>query len=39
MKIKNVKNVEKFFKVIDECKGKVELVTDEGAVTIPVGFF
>ena len=30
MKIKNVKNVEKFFKVIDECKGKVELVTDEG---------
>ena len=30
MKIKNVKDVEKFFKVIDECKGKVELVTDEG---------
>lgn len=30
MKIKNVKDIEKFFKVVDECKGKVELVTDEG---------
>ena len=30
MKVKNVKDVEKFFKVIDDCKGKVELVTDEG---------
>ncbi|MCI8505018.1 MAG: polya polymerase [Lachnospiraceae bacterium] len=30
MKVKNVKDVEKLFKVIDECKGKVELVTNEG---------
>ena len=30
MKVKNITDVEKFFKVIDECKGKVELVTDEG---------
>ncbi len=30
MKVKNVKDVEKFFKVIGECKGTVELVTDEG---------
>ena len=30
MKVKNVKDVEKLFKVIDECKGKVELVTIEG---------
>ncbi len=30
MKVKNVKDVEKLFKVIDECKGRVELVTAEG---------
>ena len=30
MKVQNIKDVEKFFKVIDECKGKVELVTGEG---------
>ena len=30
MKIQNIKDVEKFFKVIDSCEGKVELVTDEG---------
>ena len=30
MKLNNVKNVEGFFKVVDECKGKVELVTSEG---------
>ena len=30
MKVKNVKDIDKLFKVIDECKGKVELVTDEG---------
>ena len=30
MKIENVKDVEGFFKVIDECKGRVELVTAEG---------
>ena len=30
MKIQNITNVENFFKVIDECKGKVELVSSEG---------
>ena len=30
MKIQNIDNVEKFFKVIDECKGTVELVSPEG---------
>ena len=30
MKVQNIKDIEKFFKVIDECKGKVELVTGEG---------
>lgn len=30
MKIKNIKNVEGFFKVVDQCKGRVELVTSEG---------
>lgn len=30
MKVQNIKDVDKFFKVIDECVGKVELVTGEG---------
>ena len=30
MKVSNINNIEKFFKAIDECKGKVELVTGEG---------
>ncbi len=30
MKLQNIKNVEAFFKVIDSCKGTVELVTGEG---------
>ena len=30
MKIQNINNVEKFFKVIDSCVGKVELVTGDG---------
>lgn len=30
MKIQNITDVEKFFKVIDSCEGKVELVTGEG---------
>ncbi len=30
MKIKNIKNVEGFFKMIDQCSGSVELVTKEG---------
>ena len=30
MKITNIGNVEQFFEVVDQCKGKVELVTGEG---------
>lgn len=30
MKIQNITNVETFFNIIDECKGPVELVSEEG---------
>ncbi len=30
MKIQNITDIEGFFKVVDRCKGKVELVTGEG---------
>ncbi len=30
MKVQNITNIEKFFKVIDSCSGKVELITGEG---------
>lgn len=30
MKVENIKDIEGFFKTIDSCKGKVELVTGEG---------
>lgn len=30
MKLQNITDVDKFFKVIDECKGTVELVSNEG---------
>lgn len=30
MKIANITDVDVFFKVLDECKGKVELVSPEG---------
>ena len=30
MKLTNIKDVDKFFEVIDQCKGKVYLVTKEG---------
>ena len=30
MKIENIKDVDKFFEVVDSCKGRVELVTGEG---------
>ena len=30
MKVQNITDVEGFFKAIDGCKGKVELVTGEG---------
>ena len=30
MKVQNITNIEKFFQVVDACKGKVELVTGEG---------
>ena len=30
MKVQNITDVDKFFEVIDNCQGKVELVTGEG---------
>ena len=30
MKVQNIKNIDKFFQVVDAWKGKVELVTGEG---------
>ena len=30
MKIKNITDIEGFFKAVDKCNGKVELVTGEG---------
>ncbi|MBQ1525594.1 MAG: polya polymerase [Lachnospiraceae bacterium] len=30
MKVQNITDIEKFFKTVDSCKGKVELVTGEG---------
>ncbi|PKM51795.1 MAG: polya polymerase [Firmicutes bacterium HGW-Firmicutes-7] len=30
MKIKNITDIERFFEVIDRCKGKVELITSDG---------
>lgn len=30
MKLNNVKDLDGFFKMIDKCKGRVELVTTEG---------
>lgn len=30
MKIKNITDIERFFEVVDQCKGKVELVTSDG---------
>lgn len=30
MKVQNIKDIDKFFQAIDECEGKVELVTGEG---------
>ncbi|MBR5376397.1 MAG: polya polymerase [Lachnospiraceae bacterium] len=30
MKVQNIHDIDQFFKVVDQCKGKVELVTGEG---------
>lgn len=30
MKVQNIADIDKFFEVVDSCKGKVELVTGEG---------
>ena len=30
MKVKNITDINKFFDVVDSCKGKVELITGEG---------
>lgn len=30
MKVQNIRNIDKFFRVVDSCVGRVELVTGEG---------
>ena len=30
MKVSNIKDIDKFFSVVDSCEGRVELVTGEG---------
>ncbi|MDO5425375.1 MAG: polya polymerase [Eubacteriales bacterium] len=30
MKVQNITDINKFFEVVDQCKGRVELVTGEG---------
>jgi len=30
MKVNNIKDINKFFDIVDSCKGRVELVTGEG---------
>ncbi len=30
MKVKNITDIQRFFEVIDSCKGRVELVTSDG---------
>ena len=30
MKIENIRDIDRFFEVVDSCKGRVELVTGEG---------
>lgn len=30
MKVQNINDVNKFFDVVDKCKGRIELVTNEG---------
>ncbi len=30
MKVQNIKDIQKFFDVVDSCNGRVELVTGEG---------
>ena len=30
MKVSHIENIDGFFKIVDKCKGKVELVTGEG---------
>ena len=30
MKVEHIRDIDKFFEVIDSCKGKVELITGEG---------
>lgn len=30
MKVTNINDIDKFFKVVDSCEGRVELITSEG---------
>ena len=36
MKVQNITDVEGFFKVVDSCKGRAELVTESEVKTFPV---
>ena len=38
MKVQNITNIDKFFEIVDSCKGKVELVTGEGDRLNPVSY-
>ena len=35
MKVSNIKDIEKFFEVVDSCQGKVELVTGDVTGSCP----
>ena len=34
MKVQNITDIDAFFKVVDNCKGRVELVTGEGDLSL-----
>ncbi len=35
MKVQNITDIDAFFKVVDNCKGRIELVTGRGRQTEP----
>ena len=39
MKVQNITDIDAFFKVVDSCKGRVELVTGEGQTESEVQTF
>ena len=38
MKVSNIKDIDKFFSVVDSCEGRVELVTGEGDRTLNLNY-